>query len=117
MSLFVLCSSFALRSADYTAGCVNTSLCLCDFTHLNVLNEFGEYVARVRAELGSESSAWVKSNNVTLDKHSESRCYTVNALHAVTAPQRVSRKLSPQTLFRCATFNWYLEVFSSPWDT
>ncbi|XP_034429295.1 interleukin-10 receptor subunit beta-like [Hippoglossus hippoglossus] len=54
----------------YTTGCVNISTLECDFTRLihPSITENGKYTGRVRAQLGSESSAWVESNHITLDK-------------------------------------------------
>ncbi|XP_062258736.1 interleukin-10 receptor subunit beta-like [Platichthys flesus] len=54
----------------YTTGCVNISTLECDFTRLIYpsITENGKYTGRVRAQLGSESSAWVESNHITLDK-------------------------------------------------
>ncbi|XP_060944063.1 interleukin-10 receptor subunit beta-like [Limanda limanda] len=54
----------------YTTGCVNISTLECDFTRLILpsITENGKYTGRVRAQLGSESSAWVESNHITLDK-------------------------------------------------
>lgn len=55
--------------AEYRPGCVNISSPECDFTRLDVsIFEYGKYTGRVRAQLGSESSAWVESNQITLDK-------------------------------------------------
>ncbi|XP_060943949.1 interleukin-10 receptor subunit beta-like [Limanda limanda] len=58
---------------NYTTGCVNISTLECDFTRLShpshpSITENGKYTGRVRAQLGSESSAWVESNHITLDK-------------------------------------------------
>ncbi|GAA6219750.1 interleukin-10 receptor subunit beta-like [Lates japonicus] len=57
----------------YRVGCVNISTLDCDFTRLNTsmrptITEYGKYFGRVRAQLGSESSAWVESNTITMDK-------------------------------------------------
>ncbi|XP_044073819.1 interleukin-10 receptor subunit beta-like isoform X2 [Siniperca chuatsi] len=53
----------------YRVGCVNISRLECDFTRLNIsISEYGKYTGRVRAQLGAESSAWVESNQITLDK-------------------------------------------------
>ncbi|CAB1447331.1 unnamed protein product [Pleuronectes platessa] len=54
----------------YTTGCVNISTLECDFTRLihPSITENGKYTGRVRAQLGSESSAWMESNHITLDK-------------------------------------------------
>ncbi|XP_058510051.1 interleukin-10 receptor subunit beta-like [Solea solea] len=55
---------------DYSVGFVNISALECDFTRLSHLfiSEHGKYSGRVRAQVGSETSAWVESNSITLDK-------------------------------------------------
>ncbi|KAI3356619.1 hypothetical protein L3Q82_017831, partial [Scortum barcoo] len=53
----------------YRVGCMNISLLECDFTCLNIsISEYGMYTGRVRAQLGAQSSAWVESHQITLDK-------------------------------------------------
>lgn len=52
---------------DYRKGCVNISSLKCDFTPFKI-SLYGSYTGRVRAQLGAESSNWVESNHVTLDK-------------------------------------------------
>ncbi|KAL7385254.1 hypothetical protein ABVT39_018402 [Epinephelus coioides] len=55
---------------DYKVGCVNISTLECDFTmcpNISVF-EYGKYRGRVRAQLGTESSAWVESNQITMDR-------------------------------------------------
>ncbi|XP_023273345.1 interleukin-10 receptor subunit beta-like [Seriola lalandi dorsalis] len=53
----------------YTVGCVNISDCVCELSNLTrPIVEYGKYTGRVRAQLGSESSAWVESNHITPDK-------------------------------------------------
>ncbi|XP_042350516.1 interleukin-10 receptor subunit beta-like [Plectropomus leopardus] len=53
----------------YRVGCVNISTLECDFTQLNVsIFEYGKYTGRVRVQWGTESSAWVESNQIFLDK-------------------------------------------------
>lgn len=55
--------------ADYRVGCVNISTLECDFTRLNIsIFQYGKYTGRVRALSGTESSAWMESNRITLDK-------------------------------------------------
>ncbi|KAG7239136.1 hypothetical protein INR49_030017 [Caranx melampygus] len=56
--------------SPYTVACVNISTFECDLTRLNTSTiwEYGKYTGRVRAQLGSDSSAWVESNPITLDK-------------------------------------------------
>ncbi|KAM6955855.1 LOW QUALITY PROTEIN: interleukin-10 receptor subunit beta-like [Lycodopsis pacificus] len=46
-------------------GCVNISNLECDLT---AIFQYGKYTGRVRAQSGTESSAWMKSNQITLDK-------------------------------------------------
>ncbi|CAL8326830.1 unnamed protein product [Lota lota] len=51
-------------------GCVNTSLLYCDFTTgAWSLSVYGTYRGRVRAQRGKESSVWVESSPLTLDKN------------------------------------------------
>uniref|UniRef100_A0A8C2WQK7 Fibronectin type-III domain-containing protein n=1 Tax=Cyclopterus lumpus TaxID=8103 RepID=A0A8C2WQK7_CYCLU len=55
--------------SDYKVGCVNISNLECDLSHLNnSIFEYGKYTGRVRAQSGTESSAWEESNQITLDK-------------------------------------------------
>nr|UYL69178.1 interleukin 10 receptor beta [Nibea albiflora] len=50
-------------------GCVDIPSLECDFTSLNLsISEHGKYTGKVRAQLGQERSAWVESNQITLDK-------------------------------------------------
>ncbi|TDH07151.1 hypothetical protein EPR50_G00121810 [Perca flavescens] len=49
-------------------GCVNISTLECDLTNPKHIYEYGRYTGRVRAQLGTESSAWVESNQIALDK-------------------------------------------------
>ncbi|KAK2839396.1 hypothetical protein Q5P01_013136 [Channa striata] len=54
---------------DYREGCVNISISECDLTNLSdILFEYGVYIGKVRAQLGSETSPWVESSNITMDK-------------------------------------------------
>lgn len=52
---------------SYKVGCVNISQLECDFTNLSI-SMYGKYTGRVRAQLGAESSNWVESNQITVDK-------------------------------------------------
>ncbi|XP_075937160.1 interleukin-10 receptor subunit beta-like [Anarhichas minor] len=50
-------------------GCLNISNLECDLSHLNIsIFQYGKYMGRVRAQSGTESSAWTESNQITLDK-------------------------------------------------
>ncbi|KAF1382202.1 hypothetical protein PFLUV_G00141190 [Perca fluviatilis] len=54
---------------NYKEGCVNISTLECDLTNLkNPISEYGRYRGRVRVQLGTESSAWVESNEIALDR-------------------------------------------------
>ncbi|XP_040058053.2 interleukin-10 receptor subunit beta isoform X2 [Gasterosteus aculeatus] len=60
--------------SDYRVGCVNISSLECDLSHLSSsISEYGKYTGRVRAQLGTESSAWMESNQITLDQDNPSR--------------------------------------------
>ncbi|XP_070832242.1 interleukin-10 receptor subunit beta-like [Chaetodon trifascialis] len=55
--------------APYRVGCVNTPYLKCDFTSLNIsITEYGKYTCRVRAQVGANSSDWVESKQITLDR-------------------------------------------------
>ncbi|XP_020487586.2 cytokine receptor family member b4 [Labrus bergylta] len=54
------------REFEWIAVCVNVSRCECDLSHLHSV--FGTYEGRVRTQSGEESSEWVKSDNLTLDR-------------------------------------------------
>ncbi|KAK9538149.1 hypothetical protein VZT92_005702 [Zoarces viviparus] len=49
-------------------GCVNISNLECDLSRLNTIFQYAKYTGRVRAQSGTESSAWMESNPITLDK-------------------------------------------------
>uniref|UniRef100_A0A8C5BTA2 Interleukin 10 receptor subunit beta n=1 Tax=Gadus morhua TaxID=8049 RepID=A0A8C5BTA2_GADMO len=54
----------------FRPGCVNTSALYCDFTdEASSLTVYGTYIGRVRAQRGQESSVWVESGPLTLDKN------------------------------------------------
>ncbi|XP_056431164.1 interleukin-10 receptor subunit beta-like isoform X1 [Gadus chalcogrammus] len=54
----------------FRPGCVNTSALYCDFTaEASSLTVYGTYIGRVRAQQGQESSVWVESGPLTLDKN------------------------------------------------
>uniref|UniRef100_A0A667YH97 Interleukin 10 receptor subunit beta n=1 Tax=Myripristis murdjan TaxID=586833 RepID=A0A667YH97_9TELE len=53
----------------YKVGCLHITALSCDFTSLNHhITVYGQYTARVRAELGEEKSAWVESTQITMDR-------------------------------------------------
>ncbi|XP_060909534.1 interleukin-10 receptor subunit beta-like [Labrus mixtus] len=54
------------RELEWIAVCVNVSRCECDLSHLH--SAFGTYEGRVRTQRGEESSEWVVSDILTLDK-------------------------------------------------
>lgn len=65
--------------SPYTSGCVNVSSLECDFSHLGVpVSEYATYTGRVRTQGGGETSTWVESNQITLDKDSETVFYNVS---------------------------------------
>ncbi|XP_076854524.1 interleukin-10 receptor subunit beta-like [Brachyhypopomus gauderio] len=51
---------------EFEAECNNTSALNCDFT--NNITPFGTYTFRVRTELEEESSVWVETEAIALDK-------------------------------------------------
>ncbi|CAN9498052.1 unnamed protein product [Ophioblennius macclurei] len=53
--------------SSYRTACMNISALECDLTH-HQLSAFGEYTGRVQARRRAESSDWVESNPITLDK-------------------------------------------------
>ncbi|XP_029968542.1 interleukin-10 receptor subunit beta-like isoform X2 [Salarias fasciatus] len=53
--------------SSYKTGCLNISALECDFTPLH-LSVYGRYMGRVQAVRGAESSAWVESSPLTLDR-------------------------------------------------
>uniref|UniRef100_A0A3Q2TTV6 Interleukin-10 receptor subunit beta-like n=1 Tax=Fundulus heteroclitus TaxID=8078 RepID=A0A3Q2TTV6_FUNHE len=60
-------TEFTSMVAPFREGCVNISALQCDLIPFNI-SPYGRYRGRVRAVLGAEASAWVESNNITLDK-------------------------------------------------
>ncbi|XP_040913718.1 interleukin-10 receptor subunit beta-like isoform X2 [Toxotes jaculatrix] len=72
-SNLVYTTQYKTSVTNYIEGCVNISTLECDFTRLSTsvhpsIIEYGKYTGRVRAQLGSESSDWVESDHITLDK-------------------------------------------------
>uniref|UniRef100_A0A7N8X3A6 Interleukin 10 receptor, beta n=1 Tax=Mastacembelus armatus TaxID=205130 RepID=A0A7N8X3A6_9TELE len=72
-SSLVYTAEYKTSVTSYSVGCVNIFSLECDFTYPDTsmrssIIEYGKYTGRVRAQLGSESSAWVESNQITLDK-------------------------------------------------
>ncbi|XP_026000110.1 ribosomal RNA processing protein 1 homolog A [Astatotilapia calliptera] len=69
-----LCSGKRLHSTDsslatgYNNGCTNTSALKCEFTSSSI-TVHGSYTGRVRAHRGAESSSWVESNVIDMDRH------------------------------------------------
>ncbi|XP_013881259.1 interleukin-10 receptor subunit beta [Austrofundulus limnaeus] len=60
-------AEFRSSISAYREGCVNISVPQCDLTSFKT-SVYGTYIGRVRALLGSESSAWVDSNHIMPDK-------------------------------------------------
>ncbi|XP_068581345.1 interleukin-10 receptor subunit beta-like isoform X2 [Cebidichthys violaceus] len=59
----------SVYEAAYRVGCVNISNLECDLSCLNIsVFHYGTYKGRVQAQSGTESSAWMESNQITLDK-------------------------------------------------
>ncbi|XP_070694070.1 interleukin-10 receptor subunit beta-like [Pempheris klunzingeri] len=68
-SSVVYTAEYRSTVSNYRAGCVNISHLECDFSRLNTsISQYGKYSGRVRAQLGAESSDWVESNQINLDK-------------------------------------------------
>lgn len=72
-----LFSSHSTSVTEYRVGCLNISIPECDFSSRMPISEYGKYTGRVRAQSGAESSAWVESNKIVLDKDSESKLVSV----------------------------------------
>lgn len=69
-SSLIYTTEYKSTVTDYKVGCVNISMLECDFTMCpnTSIFEYGKYRGRVRAQLGTESSAWVDSNEITMDR-------------------------------------------------
>ncbi|XP_042081301.1 interleukin-10 receptor subunit beta [Haplochromis burtoni] len=55
-------------ATGYNNGCTNTSALKCEFTSSSI-TVHGNYTGRVRAHRGAESSSWVESNVIVMDRH------------------------------------------------
>uniref|UniRef100_A0A3P8PDH7 Fibronectin type-III domain-containing protein n=1 Tax=Astatotilapia calliptera TaxID=8154 RepID=A0A3P8PDH7_ASTCA len=55
-------------ATGYNNGCTNTSALKCEFTSSSI-TVHGSYTGRVRAHRGAESSSWVESNVIDMDRH------------------------------------------------
>lgn len=69
----VYTTEYKTSVTNYNVGCVDIITLECDFTSLSVsmhppIIEYGTYTGRVRAQLGSASSAWVESEQIILDR-------------------------------------------------
>ncbi|XP_035533119.1 interleukin-10 receptor subunit beta-like [Morone saxatilis] len=66
----VYTTEYRSTALGYVTACVNISYCECDITALSKsISQYGKYFGRVRAHLGAESSDWVESHPITLDKY------------------------------------------------
>ncbi|KAF3842769.1 hypothetical protein F7725_001618 [Dissostichus mawsoni] len=106
-------SADPLRSSvsSYRASCVNISTLECDFTRIpQSIYQFGKYTGRVRAQSGTETSAWVESNNITLDRETFITSPNVSLLSNAAAIEviiqdPVFRISSLRALYSSATYN------------
>ncbi|KAM8855734.1 interleukin-10 receptor subunit beta-like isoform 2-T2 [Spinachia spinachia] len=65
----VYTSRYRAYSSHDIVGCVNISSLECDLSRLSSsISEYGEYTGEVQALLGTERSAWIKSNQISLDQ-------------------------------------------------
>lgn len=101
----------SVRGAEYKVGCVNISTLECDFTRLNIsIFHFGKYTGRVRAQSGTESSAWMESDQIDLDRDTIISSPNVS-LHSSGATIEVSIKdpvfaiSALRNVFNLATYN------------
>ncbi|KAK5861500.1 hypothetical protein PBY51_022892 [Eleginops maclovinus] len=98
---------------NYRAGCVNISTLECDFTRHSIpqtIYQFGKYTARVRAHSGTETSAWVESNNVAMDKETNISSPIISLLSngaaiEVIIQDPVFRISSLRQVYSSATYN------------
>ncbi|KAF7656976.1 hypothetical protein LDENG_00033710 [Lucifuga dentata] len=63
-------TEFNTTVSAYKVGCQNISTHTCDFTRNHSITVYGKYRGRVKAMSGSESSSWVESEQLTIDKSS-----------------------------------------------
>ncbi|XP_034741234.1 interleukin-10 receptor subunit beta-like [Etheostoma cragini] len=64
-------TEYSSPTQDYKVGCANISTLECDLTNFpNSIFRYGKYTGRVRAQLGTNSSAWMGSNQITMDRDS-----------------------------------------------
>ncbi|KAI4805484.1 hypothetical protein KUCAC02_010098 [Chaenocephalus aceratus] len=96
---------------SYRASCVNISTLECDFTRIpQGIYQFGKYTGRVRAQSGTETSAWVESNSITLDRETFITSPNVSLLSNAAAIEviiedPVFRISSLRAIFSSATYN------------
>lgn len=102
-------TEFRTSVTPYRSGCVNVSSLECDFSHLGV-SEYATYTGRVRTQGGGETSTWVESNRITLDKDTTIGPPNVTLLSnggtlevAITDPEFTISTL--RSVFSSATYN------------
>ncbi|XP_076011296.1 interleukin-10 receptor subunit beta-like [Genypterus blacodes] len=63
-------TQYNTTQSKYRGGCVKSSALTCDLTSLHgSITVYGMYTGRVRALRGSESSDWVESQQITMDRN------------------------------------------------
>ncbi|XP_007575068.1 interleukin-10 receptor subunit beta-like [Poecilia formosa] len=60
-------TEFRSLVTDYSPGCVNITTFQCELSNFNI-SCYGTYIAKVRALLGEDASAWVESKDIMLDR-------------------------------------------------
>ncbi|XP_078119142.1 interleukin-10 receptor subunit beta-like isoform X2 [Sander vitreus] len=93
----------------YKVVCVNISTLECDLTDLKLF-QYGRYTGRVRVQLGTESSAWVESNQIALDRDTiigapNVSLFSNGATIEVSIKDPVFRISSFRGVYNLATYN------------
>lgn len=110
-SSLVYTTEYKSSVTDYRVGCVNISSLECDFSRLNIsIFEYAKYTGRVRVEPMTDSSAWMESNQLTLDKDTIISYPSVSLLSngaviEVSITDPVFRISSLRNVYHLATYN------------
>ncbi|XP_032385747.1 interleukin-10 receptor subunit beta [Etheostoma spectabile] len=104
-------TEYNTSTQGYQVRCVNISTHECDLTNFkNSIFQYGKYTGRVRTQLGTDSSAWMESNQITLDRDSiigapNVSLFSNGATIEVSIKDPVFRISAFRSVYHLATYN------------